>query len=131
MLPVERCQWFALVALALLVVELFVPERAWRLRLPHVGRLRLSGRGPQVMGVVGVCSLILVVGAACSSAAADLIATGTDAYEAGDYNEALEAFRRAAAADPGRPGPHYNAGTAPHQRKDYEPAASETVRRCP
>ena len=130
-LPIERFQWFAIVALALLVVELFVPERAWRLRLPHVGRLRLSGRGPQVMGVVGVFSLILVVGAACSSAAADLIATGTDAYEGGDYTEALEAFRRAAAADPGRPEPHYNAGIALHQLEEYELAASETVRSFP
>ena len=130
-LPIERFQWFGLVALVLLVVEMVVPDRGWFPPLPHVGRLRPSGRGPQVMGVVGVFSLILVVGTACSSAAADLIASGTDAYERGEYTEALEAFRRAAADDPGRPEAHYNAGITLHQLEEYKLAAAETVRSFP
>lgn len=122
-LPIERFQWFALAALALLVVEGLLPERG--------RRLRLRGRARELVSVAGLFSIALVVGAACSSAADDFIADGTDAYERGDYAEALEAFRRAAAADPGRPEPHYNAGIALHQLGEYELAASETVRSFP
>ncbi len=130
-LPIERFQWFALVALALLVVELLMPERGWPLRLPRRWRLHLPRPGPQLVSSVVLFSLVLVAGAACSSAAADLIADGTDAYERGDYAEALEAFRRAAADDPARPEPHYNAGIALHQLEEYELAVSQTVRSFP
>jgi Ca-activated chloride channel family protein len=139
LLPVERFQWFALAAAVLLAVELLVPERRWRLRLPQGRHLRLPqgwrlplrGRGPQLAGVVLLFSFALAVGAACSSAADDLIADGTDAYERGDFADALEAFRSAAADDPDRPEAHYNAGLTLHQLEEYELAASATVRSFP
>ena len=131
LLPIERFQWFALLALFLLVAETLVPERGWRVRLRRGWLRRLRVRRSPLMAVAGLFSLALVVGVACSSAADDLIAGGTDAFERGEYAEALEAFRSAAADDPDRPEPHYNAGIALHQLEEYELAASATVRAFP
>ncbi|MCH7697353.1 MAG: VWA domain-containing protein [Chloroflexi bacterium] len=122
-LPIERFQWVALAVVLLLVLEMMLPERGLRLRLPR--------RVPQVAGAVGLLSTLLLVGAACSSAAADLIAEGNRAYERADYAEALESFRRAAVDDPDRPEPHYNAGATLHRLEEYELAAAATVRSFP
>jgi Ca-activated chloride channel family protein len=122
-LPIERFQWVALVVVLLLVMESVLPERGLRLRFPR--------RVPRAAGAVGLLTMFVVVGVACNSAAADLVSEGNDAYERGDYAEALESYRRAAVDDPDRPEPHYNAGLALHRLEEYELAAAATVRSLP
>ena len=68
-LPIERFQWLALVALVLLVIEMVVPDRGWFPALTYVGRMSPSWRGPQVRGVVGVLGLLIFVCTACYRAA--------------------------------------------------------------
>lgn len=125
-LPVERFQWVVLAALALLLLEMLLPERrggGWPL-------VRLRRATPQAGALVALVALA-IVGASCASTAGDLIADGNEAYERGDYEAALEAYRRASVAAPERPEPRYNAGLALHRLGRFEDAVQETARALP
>ena len=129
--PIERFQWVVLAALALLALDVLLPERrvdGWprwpRLRLPR-GAAARAARGPAVI------ILLALVAASCGSTAAGLIAEGNRALDQGNDREALEAYRRAAAVAPERPEPHINAGLVLHRLERYEEAAAETVRALP
>jgi tetratricopeptide (TPR) repeat protein len=126
--PIERFQWVVLAALALLALDVLLPERrgaGWpRLRLPQ-GAAARAARGPAVL------ILLALVAASCGSTAAGLIAEGNRALDQGNDREALEAYRRAAAVAPDRPEPHLNAGLVLHRLERYEEAAAETVRALP
>ena len=129
--PIERFQGVVLAALALLALEVLLPERrgnGWprwpRLRLPR-GTAARAARGPALL------VLLALVGVSCGSTAAGLIAEGNRALDQGDDREALEAYRQAAAVAPDRPEPHINAGLVLHRLERYEEAAAETVRALP
>ena len=124
--PIERFQWVALIALVALVLEALLPQRRLRLR-PAFRLPRLMPRAAHLSVLV----LAALLAGACSSAVGGLITEGNDAYERGDYEAALEAYRRAAAIAPDRQEPHLNAGLALHQLERYQEASDETVRALP
>jgi Ca-activated chloride channel family protein len=133
-LPIERFQWVALAAIALLVAEALLPERRMALRWPLRRQAIAHGaralpRGSRV--AVIALALVGLTAVACGSSAGGLIADGNRAYERGDYEEALELYRRAAADEPELPEAHLNAGLALHRLGRYAEAADETARALP
>lgn len=132
--PIERFQWVVLAAFALLALEAVVPERrgaGWP-RLPRLGASRrlLRPPSPQSAGLAILVLLALLI-VACGSTVDSLIADGNRAYDRGEYEAALEAYRRAGAIAPDRPEPHMNAGLALHRLERYREAVAETVRALP
>jgi Ca-activated chloride channel family protein len=122
-LPLERFQWLALAALALLVAELLIPDRAPRLRVPV--------RVPRPATLAGMVVTLIVISTACSTAATDHIDEGNRLLDAGDPENALESFRLAAAEEPDSSAAHYNAAVALHLLGQYQRAISETLRALP
>jgi Ca-activated chloride channel homolog len=85
-IPVERFQWFAGAALALLVLA-WVTER-----LPILFSRR------RMLGATALSALLVVV--ACAEEGYELNEEGLHAYERGDYFQAAELFREAERASP-------------------------------
>jgi len=50
---------------------------------------------------------------------------GNDAYHAGKYDDALDSYKNAVEADPGKAVPHYNLGDAYYKKGDYNNALTE------
>lgn len=114
-LPIERFQFFALAALALLLVERIVALTAGRAGGASFPR----GAMPAVL------LLAAFVGGACTADADDHNDSGNRYYAQGRYAEALQEYRRAQAADPHHPAPTFNAGTALYRLGEYQRAAEE------
>jgi len=105
--PIERHQWFAGAALALVVAASVVE------RLPRrAGRLAL---------VPAVAALSLLLGA-CATAAHDANSEGLRAYRSGDFATAAERFAEARAAEPGNARIDLNLAEALTQAGRYEEA---------
>ncbi|MBI2766474.1 MAG: VWA domain-containing protein [Chloroflexi bacterium] len=113
-LPVERYQWFAGAALALLVLG-WLAER-----LP-----RRAAR--QAFGMTGALLVMLLL-AACSARAYDLNEDGLKAYRSGDFERAVELFLEARAERPDNSQVTLNLAAALHSAGRYEEATT-TARR--
>ena len=125
--PIERFQWAVLAALTLLALEVALPERRIRWPRPRLPRMRLA---PRAGGLVALVALALLAGS-CGSNIAGLIDEGNRAWDQGDREAALEAYRRAGASAPDRPEPHLNAGLVLHELERYPEAVLETSRALP
>ncbi|MGB6894342.1 MAG: tetratricopeptide repeat protein [Dehalococcoidia bacterium] len=120
--PIERFQPFLLAALALLALEMLIPERR--------GASSLQRRWLRWAPLPSLL-LMLAAGTACGSAAVDFNRDGNDLYDRGSYEEALESYRRAQALQPDREEFRYNAGNALHRLELYGPAIEEALRALP
>ncbi|MEX0785617.1 MAG: VWA domain-containing protein, partial [Dehalococcoidia bacterium] len=124
--PVERFQWLVVAALVLLAGEQLLPERrleGWA----FMRRLRLA---PRAVAPLALLALVFVA-ASCASEAGDLVEEGNDAYGSARFGEALDAYQRAGAQEPGRAEPPFNAGLALHRLERYNEAVLETLRSLP
>ena len=128
---VERFQWFAGAALALLVAQYLLPRAATRqpsrgTRRPDFRRSR-AGRAAVLTSMV-VAMLVL---SGCTTLLGTpvyrAVAEGNRLYHEGKYDEALAAYDRALAADPKSAAIAYNRGLALHRLTRYDEAYRETL----
>ena len=98
--PIERYQWPLGIAMALLVLWMLLGERKWRYR-------RALAAGWVFFALSGV------------SAHAE---NGVSAYEAGDYDRALQEFQAGLKKSPGSAKLQFNAGAAAYKTGAYEDA---------
>jgi Ca-activated chloride channel family protein len=109
----ERYQWFLGLAIALLVLEMFLPERKRILR-PEPP----PAPGAELRRVAAALLLCLLpLSASASSAQAHR------KYQAGQYKEAEQAYQKLLEKKPDDPRLHYNAGAAAYQAGDFAEAA--------
>jgi len=116
--PVERFQWFAAIALLLIVAETALP--GW-----HSFRPASLRRAVRLWPLAGAG---LFIGAMCAAGVAEVNRDGNDAYGIGDFDEAIMHYKTAQAIDPSRPEPYHNAGNAFDRKGDYAQAIDETRR---
>lgn len=103
----ERFHWPLGAAMLLLAIEILLPERARQQR-----RLPATRLTPVVgSAVLGICFL-----AGWQAGAAD---RGLRNYDAGQYEQALQAYEKLLERRPDDPRLLYNAGTAAFQAQDY------------
>lgn len=119
--PAERFRAFAIVALALIVVEAVV---VWWPRLPRVRSRRLLRAWP--LAGAGV-----LVAAVCATSVADVNRRGNQQYAAGNLPAALEHYRTAQAMAPERDEAFHNAANALHRQGDYAAAIEELRKAFP
>jgi tetratricopeptide (TPR) repeat protein len=70
--------------------------------------------------------VLLVFLSACRPSAAGYNNDGNEAYEAGNYTEAVDDYIAAQRENPDLPEPYYNAGNAYHRQGNLEAAAAQT-----
>ncbi|HSH05685.1 MAG TPA: VWA domain-containing protein [Anaerolineae bacterium] len=107
---IERFQWFLGLGLVCLVWYQLIPER-----------VREKGRRRRPSNVIGLM-LMMVVLSGCGPTAAELIAQGNAAYEAGDYEAAGEFYRQAEMVAERAPEPVYNQANAAYRQAAYAEA---------
>jgi len=111
----ERYQWFLGLAIALLVLEMFLPERK---RIPRPEAAPAPAQGEELRRVAAAFLLCLLpLSASASSAQAQR------KYQAGQYKEAEREYQQLLQKNPDDPRLHYNAGTAAYQAGDFAEAA--------
>lgn len=128
---VERFQWFAGGALALLVCQMLLP----RASSPRPSRRRRGLRWLRPRLARSATVAMMVLGAALLSGCTTLsgtpiyraVAEGNRLYVEGRYEEALAAYDRAAALDPKNPAVAYNRGLALHHLTRYDEAYRTTT----
>ncbi|TAK81073.1 MAG: VWA domain-containing protein [Dehalococcoidia bacterium] len=127
---VERFQWFAGAALALAVLQLLLPQPsaprpARRMRASWPLRRLRSRAAPTAASLL----MLLLPGCAplLGTPVYRAVAEGNRFYAAGKYEEALAAYDRAGAIDPGSPAIAYNRGLALHRLTRYYEAYQVTV----
>lgn len=114
--PVERFQWFLGGALLLLVAQTLVAEGA-RVRPLRATRVAL-----------GATALLAAVILACGgSDAYRHVRDGNAAYEQGNYDRALTAYRQAAELLPDDPTIAYDTGNALHRLRRFEEATAASA----
>ena len=118
---VERFQWFLAAALLLLLAHSAVTEG---------GRTASLRRGPISLGAASLpaalLSGLLFIGCG-GSAAYRHVSAGTDAYEAGRYDQALDSYRRASELAPDDAAITYDIGNALHGLRRFEEAAAAST----
>lgn len=112
--PDDRYQPFALLALALLLVEWMVSDRR---PMPRPGRAKLRVS----RGSLGASVLLALVLASCGDAAATN-ETANGLFAAGDFQGALDRYKALAREHPELPELSINAGNALHRLGDFERA---------
>ncbi len=111
----ERFQWPLGLAIGLLILEMFLPDRkrVWR-------RPAAPGAGnPALSKLIGCLALLLAAAPASASSASAL-----KAYEKHDFKEAEREYDRLAQKHPDDPRLRFNAGTAAYQSGDLETATN-------
>lgn len=99
----DRFQWVLALAVLLLAVEIFLPVRKKAAQIAVVCIVAFSLSGvPAYAGKMG---------------------DGLEAYENGDFEEALDLFIEAQLDDPDKPEISYNIGNAYYKKGDFESAA--------
>lgn len=112
----ERFQWPLGLAILLLLVEIFLPERR---RVPRTEAI-VAASHAELRKVVAVAALLLVsLGAHASSGRAQRD------YEKGRFKEAQQEYERLAEQHPDDPRYRYNAGTAAYRAGRYDQATNE------
>lgn len=126
---VERFPWFAGAALALVILQLLLPQpstaRPSRQRRVRWSPLRLRRRAMPTMALL----LLLLPGCASilGTPVYRAVAEGNRLYATGKYEEALAAYDRARTADPGSPAIAYDRGLALHRLARYYESYQATV----
>jgi len=110
--PHERYQWFLGLAIVLLLVEIFLPERK-----PEAKASQPSYATLAVSKAALWAALALWPGLAAGSAG-----DGLKAYQRGRFDRALSEYERLLQNKPDDPRLHFNAGAAAFQNKDYDQA---------
>jgi tetratricopeptide (TPR) repeat protein/Mg-chelatase subunit ChlD len=123
--PVERFQYFAAAALALLCLAWLLPAR---LALPPVS---FPGRLRPHPGLTLVLLALLVGGCMEEDPLRRENSAANRLYEAGSYQEAAEAYQRLLAQRPDIEELSYNLGNAFHRLGRFERAVVETQRALP
>ncbi|OHD57391.1 MAG: hypothetical protein A2Y33_07870 [Spirochaetes bacterium GWF1_51_8] len=100
-------QYFLLVAVLLLLIFVFLPDR------------KLNAKKPFMPAVIAVIALLAPSPGFASSAS-----DGVKAYQQKEYEKALQSFQKAITADPKNDLLRYNEGNIYFQLKEYEKAAS-------
>ena len=125
--PVERFQWFLGAALLALLAQSLLADG----RRPASLRRRRISFGPTALGPTALGSMVLVAAllvAACGGTTPYRhVADGTDAYEAGRYDDALSAYRQAAELLPDDPAIAYDIGNTLHRLRRFEEATTASA----
>ncbi len=128
---VERYQWFAGAALALLVFQLVLPAASTsqvpRLGMPPRWRRRRASRTAGVTTMALAVLLLSGCTALLGTPVYRAVAEGNRLYAAGDYEGALAAYDRAAALDEQSPAIAYNRGLALHRLTRYDESYRATI----
>ncbi|MGV3773066.1 MAG: vWA domain-containing protein [Verrucomicrobiales bacterium] len=115
----EQFFWPLSIALLLLVVDLFVPERKRMKNSPSKTKQgAMAGKG-------AAAALALLLGVLQPGLAHASPSRALRNYEAGNYKDALKDYKRSLEKRPEDPRLHYNAGAAAYQAKQYEEASRE------
>ncbi|MBI3875544.1 MAG: VWA domain-containing protein, partial [Verrucomicrobia bacterium] len=110
----ERFYWPLALGIALLLVEMFLPDRPTSKR----GEAKVtSPKEPLRQAVAVLLALLVPLVANASSSSAQR------AYEAGKYEEALKEYQRLREKRPEDARLHFNTGASAYQAKRYEDAA--------
>ncbi len=96
--------------------------------MPRILVRRLRRTGGRRWLALAVPPLALVLAACARPSAQQLNEDGNRAYARGDYQPALDDYRRAQVARPDLPALSYNAGNALYQQGDYSRAIGEAQR---
>ncbi|MBX2932865.1 MAG: VWA domain-containing protein [Ferruginibacter sp.] len=106
-------QWFLMLALALMIVELFISERKKKY-LPKASTAAFTS-----LLLLGICLLPLT-----SSAQNDnsIIDKGNQAYEKKDYNNAINDYKKVTEKSPANATAQYNLGNALYKNKKPDEA---------
>lgn len=117
-IPVERFQWFLGGAIALLLLQWLVAEGR-RTTVPlRVGRRRALGG----TGLLGTMLLAILLVGCGGTAGYRKVQEGNDAYDAGQYEEALTAYQEAKQLLGDDPVVDYNIGNALDRLQRYDEA---------
>ena len=125
---VERFQWFAGAAVALLVVQYLLPRGATR--QPSRGMRRLGIRRSRAAALTSMALAMLLLSGCTTLLGTQVyraVAEGNRLYHEGKYDEALAAYDRALAADPKSAAIAYNRGLALNRLTRYDEAYRETL----
>ncbi len=127
---VERFQWFAGAALALLVLQMLLshataaqPSRPW-------SRFRRRTRAARAAAATGMLLITMLLSGCTTLLGTSVyraVAEGNRRYAEGKYEEALTAYDRAAVLDPKSAAIAYNRGLALHRLTRYDEAYRGTV----
>lgn len=110
----ERYQWFLGLAILLLIVEMFIPER----KPVRKTEAMKNASNPELRKAVALLLCLAVPGAVFGSPSKAL-----KQYQAGRYEASLREYERSLKEKPNDPRLQYNAGAAAYQAKNYEKAA--------
>ncbi len=127
--------YFLILALVLLVVELFISERKAIGNLP-AGQADLQlaiGKSSKKMATIFLAAYCLMPFTSNAQNEKVLIKKGNEAYEKKEYDYAITQYQQAVTKDPADPTAHYNLGNAFYKSKKadeavqaYDEAASKT-----
>ncbi len=124
---VERFQWFAGAALALLVLQSLLPHASSPRAMSRAPRFdwrrRRIRRAARAAGVTSMALAVLLLSGCTSPLGTPVyraVAEGNRLSAEGRYDEALAAYDRAAALDEKHPAIAYNRGLAMHRLTRYD-----------
>lgn len=128
---VERFQWFAGGALALVVLQLLLPQASTPQPLRRWGGFRRFRSRASRSGALTTMLLAALLLSGCTTLLGTpvyrAVAEGNRLYAEGKYEEALAAYDRAAGRDPKSPAIAYNRGLALHRLTRYDESYRTTV----
>jgi len=113
----ERYQWPLAVAIGLLILEEFVPDRARRRSKKASAATSTAPALTETVAIVFLLLLPVTLWGSPSSALRE--------YNNGDYQGALKDYNQLATKKPDDPRLHFNAGAAAYQSHDLDEAAKE------
>ncbi len=114
--PRERFQWPLGLAIVLLLVEMFLPDRR---RVPRSDAI-LNASNPSLRQAVSIGLALLVVLPALASPAA-----ARRAYERGRFSDAEREYQRLLQKQPNDSRLQFNTGTTAYRNHDYQKATNE------
>jgi Ca-activated chloride channel family protein len=112
--PHERYQWLLGLAIVLLLVEMFLPERKTFRARAEAATPAAKANGARTAALIALLLSPVLAGAGPGKALKQ--------YQDGRYGMALEEYQRALESKPDDPRLHFNAGAAAFQKEDYEQA---------
>jgi Ca-activated chloride channel family protein len=115
----ERFHWPLAIAIILLIIEIFIPDRKGRRRSHE----NTAGAVPAPPVLAQTMTLLLLL--ALPLAASGSPSKALREYEAGKYEEALKDYRQSLEKKKDDPRLNFNAGAAAYQSKQFEEAAKQ------
>jgi len=111
----ERFQWPLALAIALLLAEIFLPDRRRVSRSETMRAATKSGLKKAVAAMVLMCLAFPLIGSPSFA---------RKEYEAGDYRAAVREYEKLLERNPNDPRLHYNAGTSAYRNQQYDRATN-------